>query len=56
MGEPDEKNSPLEEPIVFTSFVSEHLGGDPIYLEASLPVLKKVRLLINTCFILSFSF
>lgn len=30
-GEPDEKNNPMDEPVIFTSFISEHFGGDPIY-------------------------
>lgn len=41
-GEPDEKNNPLVEPIVFTSFISEHLGGDPVYIESKVETLKKV--------------
>lgn len=41
-GEPDEKNNPVEEPIIFTSFISEHQGQDPLYLESSVDVLKKV--------------
>jgi dynein heavy chain len=41
-GEPDEKNNPVEEPIIFTSFISEHQGQDPLYLESSVEVLKKV--------------
>lgn len=41
-GEPDEKNNPLTEPIIFTSFVSEHGGQDPVYIEVDSVLLKKV--------------
>jgi dynein heavy chain len=41
-GEPDEKNNPIDEPLIFTSFISEHLGQDSLYLESTVQVLKKV--------------
>ena len=34
-GDPDEKNNPLDEPVVFTSFVSEANGMDAVYIEAT---------------------
>ena len=41
-GDPDEKNNPLDEPVVFTSFVSEAMGMDAVYIEATVQQLKKV--------------
>lgn len=34
-GDPDEKNNPLDEPVIFTSFISEHMGQDPVYIEST---------------------
>lgn len=31
IGEPDDKENPLEEPSVFTSFVAVHTGAEPSY-------------------------
>ena len=41
-GDPDEKNNPLDEPVVFTSFISEAMGMDPVYIEATVQQLKKI--------------
>lgn len=40
-GEPDEKSNPLVEPLIFTSFISEHMGGDAVYIESDVKLLKK---------------
>jgi hypothetical protein len=41
-GEPAEDKNPNFEPCIFTSFISEHLGQDPAYLETDVAQLKKV--------------
>lgn len=40
-GEPPEDKNPIAEPLIFTHFISEHLGQDPVYVEHDIVVLKK---------------
>ena len=42
LGDIDEKDSPMEEPQIFTSFVSVHYGNDPSYINVDMASLKKV--------------
>ncbi len=40
-GEPTEDKNPNTEPCIFTTFISEHTGGDPVLVEHDFTALRK---------------
>lgn len=41
-GDQDEKDNPLEEPMIFTSFVSTHQGNELAYVNSEMSVVRSV--------------